>query len=789
MPPSTSSPSSSSLRHLPQQVADGLVLPHPSPMPKPIRLSYNVSTRKLATRPRPRPTVASIADVFVGSLVLASFCQEHSPRCRGLSTMCVKAPEYKMRRFRGNDMSGRMQLPSKKRLEYTMSAENFSPARRFMSNGLKHADEPLTDEDGRNHKSEEKTEPDSNGARGNSSKSDEFEEHPSSKESSHEDKWVQPDKKLYRSISNLYRTTFNLGLDWKEAADIVAFPQKSMRTTKDHSHDAVEIPSVAKLVETLRSNQQPSTQYLFRLYRSIPAPGVAHLSKKSRGALLRRFAAPRDRRWVDARRFLALVDDMITAGLPMSRTIWSSAIHFAGRAKGQVARRDLVRAIGIWQQMEHVAGIPADDVVFNILFDIAIKAGQFTVADRLQEEMVKRNISFSRCGKVSKIYYYGLRHDLNGIRDQFDEFVRSGELVDTVVLNCLTASFLRAGDVQTAEQLYARMLEAYDRQRNATPIPDQTSITNPTLSSEFAIYRARTRSLGRILKKSQALKNRLPEYHRALQDSLPMTPDTRTFYTFLRYYAYHSGELDSFMAVLRDMEYFYTVPPRPLIYLLLFEGFSRFGRRNKAWSAEKLRLTWHTYLRALRDSKTRQNKTYTTPPKEVWENPLSGDGTEESTQEETSRAKATDDLYMPLPSVDADGNLVIHEEPDNTAVDTTHRDTDPRASEETEHDDDADAKYEDFDLNEFFNDNRSPSLRRELEEMEKFEEVDYRVENGVFLGRRMVIVILRAFGTCCGPKEVLEAWLQLERLWHPDRRKFNDVLAVREELDKQMSRK
>lgn len=63
-----------------------------------------------------------------------------------------------------------------------------------------------------------------------------------------------------------------------------------------------------------------------------------------------------------------------------------------------------------------------------------------------------------------------------------------------------------------------------------------------------------------------------------------------------------------------------------------------------------------------------------------------------------------------------------------------------------------------------------------------------RVDNGIFIGRRMVIVILRAFGTCCGPREVMEAWLQLERFWSPSKRKAIDMVAIKEVLDEQMSR-
>jgi hypothetical protein len=72
--------------------------------------------------------------------------------------------------------------------------------------------------------------------------------------------------------------------------------------------------------------------------------------------------------------------------------------------------------------------------------------------------------------------------------------------------------------------------------------------------------------------------------------------------------------------------------------------------------------------------------------------------------------------------------------------------------------------------------------------MHQPDDLDKYLENGVFVGRKMIVVILRAFGACYGPKEVMEAWLQLERLWHPHHRKAADVLAVKEELDKQLSR-
>ncbi|KAI1831204.1 hypothetical protein DTO006G1_7560 [Penicillium roqueforti] len=599
--------------------------------------------------------------------------------------------------------------------------------------------------------------------------------------------WLHPEKEKHLSTSELYERSL-ADHDWEEAVNAVAPYSRYKKTHRDESRDQMEIHSVEKLVRTLWEEPNPSTQYLFRLYRDLPAPGVALLSKRTRGALLRLFAHPRDRRWVDARRYLALVDDMVTARLPLSRSLWSSAIHLSGRANGRVLKRDLIRAVGMWQKMEHVAGVKADEVVFNILFDIAIKAGAFKVADRLEEEMTERGLSFSRCGKTSKIYYFGMIRDVEGIRETFDDFVKSGEIVDTVVMNCLIASFLRAGETQTAEQLYARMLEkqSSNNKRVSHSQPDDGihfHIGGSNLSYDMPQYRERARNLGRILKKSSALKEKFPEYHRALQDSLSIAPDTRTFYIFLRHYAYNTGQLDSFMAVMHDMERTFAVPPRAIIYLFLFEGFAIHGRRKKQWSAENLRLTWHAYIRALRDSNARLRGLNLNNRKMTWENPLAKSVTVDV--EELPVTDAPNGLYMALPTANAVGNSQGSEETAENSTMDDSQDNEQDSKPELDEKDDESTEIEELDVDEVFN----PRLQFSGEaEQEEFWDPEQRLENGLFIGRRMIITILQAFGTCCGPKEVLEVWLQLERLWHPQQRKSIDVFAVKEELDKQMSR-
>jgi hypothetical protein len=136
MPPPNRSPSSPSLRDPPKQALDELFLSRPSmshPKPSP----YRASVRRFSTR-RLRPSVASIADIFVGSLVLAGFCNEHTPRHRNLSTISMRTSETQLQRFRGKVVTshGHGQLSAGKRWECMRSSIPSSRARSWLSTAL-----------------------------------------------------------------------------------------------------------------------------------------------------------------------------------------------------------------------------------------------------------------------------------------------------------------------------------------------------------------------------------------------------------------------------------------------------------------------------------------------------------------------------------------------------------------------------------------------------------------------------------------------------------------------------
>ncbi|CBF77534.1 hypothetical protein AN4433.2 [Aspergillus nidulans FGSC A4] len=766
----------------------------------------NVSARRIGSSQRARPVATSIADIFVRSLVVAGYCHKHSPRSRAISTTSAKASRGLTGDWedRGLGRSRRRTL-AKHPPGFMTQIENLgvrrSKTQRIFSSTVAQRVEIYDSQDHRIHQTSTRHSSRStpvNYARPSNTACTENASRPLQREGTnsgrshgsivpHEDwervksrgpahevahkqetSWLTDREKSYKSSAKeLYEQTSEIYQEllgdqaWREAADAAAafehFPAQF-----DDTKSSDDLNSVRKLEEHL-GDKTKANHYIFTLYRELPSPGVRHLSKRSRGLLLRRFADPPGRRWVDARRYLALVEDMLAAGLPLSRSLWSSAIHLAGRSTGKVTKFDLVRAVGIWNQMEHLAGIRSDSVVFTILFDIAAKAGQFTVAERLIKEMERRQIKFGRAGKVTNIFYNGLLGDVDGVCRAFDEFVESGEIVDTAVMNCLMTSFLKAGETESAMQIYQQLL-----QNQPT-----TNLARQNLTSELIAYRKSSKKLGRVLQASASLKGRLPQHHQALQEALVVGPDTRTFHILLSHHAYKSGDLGAFESVLEDMEKVFPVPPRGMIYLLLFEGFARHGRHKRGWTAEKLRMAWRAYLRALYESKTRiQHRSFALPPSFVWENPLRDDGA-------TAPPVLVDssiELYTPLPIAPSSTRGPASKPP----AQDEHQ-----SSVQEDLIDILDQDPLDLDVHIDIPTDLTQERPREGDTLGLLE---HRLENGVFLGRRMILIILRAFGACCGPDDIMEAWLRMESIWQPEKRRGTDVIAVKEELELQLNR-
>ncbi|OKL59008.1 hypothetical protein UA08_05668 [Talaromyces atroroseus] len=513
------------------------------------------------------------------------------------------------------------------------------------------------------------------------------------------------------------------------------------------------------------NDKSKSNQYVFSLYKRLPSPGVRILTRNERIKLLHRFAHPPDRRRSNARNFLSIFDDMIQSGFTLSRSMYTSAIYFISHKVPVLEGRDLQDAITVWHRMEKTHGQISDNVVFELLFRIASNTGNFTVADRILSEMTSRGMELSRNGHMSLIYSYGKRGDVDAIHRMFQSYVHSGQIVDTVVLNCLISSLLNTGELETVEQLYSYMMHEHRKTIGITPKERRNAVFGPSLSPEFAVWKLNAKGLRSVFDNYlQSRRKLLDEKTPSLQNVVPITPDTRTFHILFRYHCLFTGDITAISRLLMDMEQVFDVPPRPIVYYFLFRGFA-LHQETKGWTAERLREVWRAFRRTLYESYTRvgrlENGEALSPR---WENPLQSickvavEPSHDNAGEQEEKNHRTGDG-------ETQGQI--------SAESQSHRDNI-----------EGDTIPEEENLMKLFD---------EVEQLGQFhrhwypdEKLSRRIENGVFLSRELNIVILKAFGAHFGTNTLLRVFLEIERMWKPWKRLGHDVQGVKKELQKQL---
>ncbi|RMD43099.1 hypothetical protein DV735_g2004, partial [Chaetothyriales sp. CBS 134920] len=357
-----------------------------------------------------------------------------------------------------------------------------------------------------------------------------------------------------------------------------------------------EITAMQAFVDLLLDDHS-SNKALFDAYKQLPSPGVAYLPSGVIRLFLQRMSTPWAKSEKAMLRYLSLIDDMQRANLPISRAEWSSAIYLAGRSFPRVTTHDMKFAFKLWREMEQEAGVQSHHVTFNILFDIAVRAGRFPIAQSMLKEMHDRGLKLNRLGRVTLIFYHGLREDGDAVRKAYRDFIDAGEIVDTLVLTCVMASLFNAGEPTAAEQIYERMKDLQKRfQLRQRPDGSETlymrypkGAHSHTIDHEMA-----SNSLGRVLLKAPNLKRVLPEHHQELQSIMPLTPNYKTFGAMIAHHANVSGNLDRLTVIMNEMVELFNLPFRPVHFQLLFKGFALHGSMNEhsTWNLQRLDLAW-----------------------------------------------------------------------------------------------------------------------------------------------------------------------------------------------------
>lgn len=321
----------------------------------------------------------------------------------------------------------------------------------------------------------------------------------------------------------------------------------------------------------LRHPNRANLELIYKLYMQLPEPRMLYLTWQWRDRLLKVMGMPPKRDSESMLRYFALIADVKNAGLTLRRTHWNFALAFATKYAARVTSAEMESALRIWREMERGANIKGNDVTFNVLFDVASKAGNFTLADMIYKEMENRGILYNRYHHVSLIHYFGLKLDSSGIRAAYRDLVFAGEMVDTVVLNCVISGLLRCGEESAAEETYERMKNAHAM---AASMPERNYMMGRVITKVLMMF---TR-IGKIH----------PELQRNLQKNVQLAPNIHTYKLFVEHYAIRMGDLAKVAQYLDEMK-FLKITIHPTIFLALFKGFySHGGFSSSEWSEQRL---------------------------------------------------------------------------------------------------------------------------------------------------------------------------------------------------------
>ena len=344
------------------------------------------------------------------------------------------------------------------------------------------------------------------------------------------------------------------------------------------------IPGLAHLLKVL-GRDDCTHEEAFEAYSVMPFPGVSYLSEDTRRLLFRRLSVLEKKDRIAKIRYLSVVDDMKFTDLPMTTAEWNSAIAFCGQCFLRITAVDVENALRTWKEMEQEANVRGGIVTLNILFDIAAKAGKFTLAEMILQEMEDRKLEYNRYSRSSLIFYYGLKGDGDGVRRTYREFVEAGEIVDTVVLNSVITALIRAGEPAAAELVYERMKIMHTKQTGHHVAP-------PGSWNEV-------RNLGRLLNRAARRFKEDPMRFQQLREEQSLAPDIRTYAHFIEYHASQTGELGRIATLLAEMQQL-ELPMHGRIFTKIFKGFTHHGGvRYTSWTRVRLEAVWESMLEAV----------------------------------------------------------------------------------------------------------------------------------------------------------------------------------------------
>ena len=323
---------------------------------------------------------------------------------------------------------------------------------------------------------------------------------------------------------------------------------------------------------------------IFQLYRKLPAPRAPYLEAKIRHRFLQQLSVVERKDERSMLRYFSIIDDMKGTAIPLNISEWTSALSFAARYVARSTDIEVEAALVMWREMEHVAGVKGNDATFNVLYDVACKAGKFTLAEMIYKEMEVRGFEFNRYHHVSMIHSAGLKGDGDGARAAYKALVEAGEIVDTVVLNAMISALINANEAGAAENVYERMKKIHI-ERTGSRLPPRD-------------YKTR-RQINYVLMRMARMVKIDPSRREEFQQQAIIAPNTQTYRILINYFAVRAGELDKTAKFLDEMNWF-EVPLHGAMFLALLKGFTLHGGiRYTHWTEARLESVWRAFVRAI----------------------------------------------------------------------------------------------------------------------------------------------------------------------------------------------
>lgn len=345
-------------------------------------------------------------------------------------------------------------------------------------------------------------------------------------------------------------------------------------------------------------HREPGRVSLWRLwetYQSLRTPRLRYVADDDIRKAFRHLS------WVEfpnaegaMPRYFALLEECVAEGIPVTTSEWNSAISYAGRWVRLSTSTEVKGAVETWMRMER-SGVMADNVTFNILFDVAVKAGRFALADTIFNELKAREMPLNRYFRTSMIYYAGMRGDGDGVRKAFRDLVNAGEIVNTAIMNCVILSLVRAGEPEAAEHVFHKMKQLHE-QKLGTEGPnswqEKKGLSVLLHRTAMRLRREKEEHESSFFGGQYSADERREE----VQKITPIKPDARTYRILIQHHAYTSGDLNRLQGLMAEMRK-EGLRVHGSVYVHLFRGFWQHGGFSyTSWNRSNLETLWDEFL-------------------------------------------------------------------------------------------------------------------------------------------------------------------------------------------------